>query len=296
MHSSDAERLARHVASARRMRLGFGVAAIVVPAVLFGLFARQEERVRALADHGVAATAVVERAFEMNGDALVEYSYAFGGERYTWSVGQEDAPYPPGASFAITVLPEVPSFSRPGASFSAEALARELRPGVSRGIPAGAFALCAGVAWWSHLTLRRLGREGLSRPRVVDPDTAGPKAGVALAALFLAIVLLVNLDDGVVAVQTRLFGERPLGLPVGWVVALVEAVLGAPAFVVLPHVMRIVLHHQQRGGALGKASILLAVWRAPPALRRSRAIAIGGFAYFCAIVAAWIAFTAARGV
>src|SRR5262249_11141412 len=103
-------------------------------------------------------------------------------------------------------------------------------------------------------------------------------------------------DPKVRAVQVALMGPLPLGVPAVVVASLVQIVLFVPFFWVMPHLMRIVMGAQVHGRGFGKVGVLVAVATAPPELRRSRAVVVGGLIYALVVFAAWIALTSSRGV
>lgn len=283
----------RHIASAARARLAFTLLALVVPLALHLLFARQEHRLRALADHGRPTTAVLTHETRGNGGHNAHYRYEISGVAYTWNVAYPQAPYPKGASFPITYLPEDPSLSRPVPTYTQAHLDAELNMPIRRGFPLGFLVFFGGAAALCHRSVVRLRRGEPPRTKpLLSPDAVGR----VVAVLLLACVLGVNLDPKVRATQTAAFGAAPLGLPVTLVVTVVELILFAPWLWVFPHLMRIVMDSQRRGGSLSKAGIILAVWRAGPEWKRSKLIVVAGLVYFVTIVAAWIAFAAWKGI
>jgi hypothetical protein len=147
------ERRRRIVASDTRWRIIFALLAVLVPLTLFLLFRRQELRLRALADHGRAGTAMVTDASQ-----YTHYRYEIGSETYTWNVSRGKAPYARGASFPIVYLPEDPSLSRPGAAYRPTDLDADLDLPFQRRLLLGLFGFFAGASVLCHLQLRRLRR------------------------------------------------------------------------------------------------------------------------------------------
>jgi hypothetical protein len=283
----------RLVASASRARLAFALLAIVVPLALHLLFARQERRLRALADHGRATTAVVTHVTRGTGGHNTHYRYEVDGHAYTWNVAYPKAPFARGMRLPITYLPEDPSLSRPVVPYAQDQLLGELNRPVRMGFPIGLLVFFGGAALLSHRSVVRLRR---GEPLRTKPLLSPAAAGRLVAILLLAVVIGVNFDPKVRATQTAAFGATPLGLPVSLVVTVVELLLFAPWLWVFPHLMRIVMDSQRRGGSLTKGGIVMAVWHAGPEWRRSKRIVVGGFLYFVAIVAGWIAFAAWKGI
>ena len=278
----------RNLKSAGLSRWICAALAVVLPLALFGLFRRQENRLRALVDHGRQTVATKTSA-----GGIIEYRYKVDGQSLTWSVGEGDEAYATGPTFAVTYLPEVPSFSRPGQSYPKERFELEDKPTFKRLLLGGLFCFFAVFAIWSEVTLRRL-RVGV--PRRTTPRLTPVGAGRLVAALLLVATLGVNFDPKVTAVQAAVFGSRPFGLNLTLVVVLAQAVLFAPMFSVFPHLMRIVMDAFGKGGSVSKSGIVEAVFRAGPELRRSRLVVLAGFAYFVALMAAWIALASHRGV
>lgn len=284
----DEEARRRIIAKDSAARLVFVVLALVVPLALAMLFARQERRLRALADHGATASATVTTVTQRGSESYTDYRYEVDGVVYTWNVGRKDAPFAPGESFAITYLPEDPSLSRPG-GYTRGQFEAELNLPIRRGVPIALFVFFGAAAALCH---RNVVRHRAGAPVRTKPWLSPEAAGRIVAALLLACVLGVNFDSKVRAVQAIAFGNAPLGVPVVLVVSIAEVVLFAPYFWVVPHLMRIA----SESGSFSKLAIIIAVARAGPARRRSQLIVIAGFVYFVALVAAWIAYAASRGI
>jgi hypothetical protein len=290
---ADDARRRQILASNRRWRLVFAVLAVVVPAVLFALFRRQEARLWALADHGRPTTATISHITRQDAALYSHYTYTVDGTSHEWSVSRAQAPYEPGESFPITFLPEDPSLSRPVVPYSRERLQVELNRPVTRGFPIGAFIFFAGAALLCHRAVRhREEGEGEGSGPRLSPDAAGR----LVATLILGATLAAGFDPKVRAVQAALLGPAPLGVPPVVIASLVQAVLLVPLFWVMPHLMRIVMSAQTRGNAFSKIGVLIAVANAPAELRRSRWVVLGGFLYFAALLVGWIALASAKGL
>lgn len=102
---------AQRLRSAKRARLGFAIALLVVPLALFLLFNRQTRRLEGLASHGRAVSAEVVRV--SRDGAHVHYAYHVDGVAHSWEVAQREWHLPLDGSFQAMYLPEAPSFSRP---------------------------------------------------------------------------------------------------------------------------------------------------------------------------------------
>ncbi len=281
----------RNLASAARWRWIFVVLAIVLPVTMGALFRRQNNRLRALADHGRTTMATLSQVTRRGAATYSEYRYRVGGQTHDWSVSHADAPYEPGERFDITYLPEAPSLSRPGV-YTLARFDREVNVTFQHRFIAGLCAVLHFAALLCERSVRRLRVGGTHTGASISPDMAGR----AVAGLLLAVALATNLDPHVAAVMVKAFGRTAWGLPIVWTVSIVETALLAPFFWVFAHLMRIVMDAQSRGASLSKAGVLLSVAHAGPELRRSRTIVIAGFVYFAALMASWIVFANARGV
>lgn len=267
--------------------------ALVVPALLALLFYRQELKIRALADHGKLESATLVDVTRQGSSEYARYSYAVDGLTYTWSVARAAAAYAPGERFPISVLPEDPSFSRPGFPYSSDRMAADLNLPVRRGVPLLAFTFFAMFAVLCHLKVRRAqsGQSSTSARRL-SPEAVGR----VLAVVLLAAILATGFDAKVRAVQIAALGRTPLGLPAVLVATGGQLALFAPLLWLVPHLVRLVLFAQSRGAVLSKLGILSAVARAPRELRRSRNIVIALSIYFVALLSAWIVFAASKGI
>lgn len=273
-----------------RWRAGALVLALVVPAIFYAAFERQARRLEALADHGVRATATVRVVTAQ----YTEYDYVVDTRAYRSSVAPALAPSRPGEDFPIRVLPEDPSFSRPGkdgAEAAREAASNRSRFPLFLAAPFAVFALVAALA---QRDIRRIDRRA-APPRPPSVRTVSR----LVAALLVGACLAVNAYDDVHAVQVAAFGERPFGLPVRWVCVVAQAVLAIPFVPVLEHLVRLMFAAQRDG--LGGGAVGLALYGTTERgrrdeLRRSWAFVLAGLAYFVVLVGAWIAFASARGI
>lgn len=146
--------------SAARVRAIMATLAVVLPGILGALFVRQIHGLDALVDHGVRAEATATR---VEPGHATTYAYTYLGGVYTSSTLYAKAPFPPGATFPVRVLPEDPAFSRPGgdgavAADEAASNRRRTPPFV-----AGFFVFFALFAALAHRDVRRIERDAASR-------------------------------------------------------------------------------------------------------------------------------------
>lgn len=290
---NDALDLERRVRSFKRARVGFLVAAVLLPAALYALFDRQARRLDALADHGRTTTATVTELTRQGSSTYTHYAYAVEGQTYSWSVGEEQAPHAPGTTLIVTYLPEDPSLSRPEPGASRAATEAASNRVFTKKAMLGAVLFIAINAAITELKLRALLKRG--RAAVGAPIISAAWAGRVVGLLLVAVIVLVNLDDKVAAVQAKAFGAAPWGVPVTPLVMVVSFILFAPYIWVFEHVMKIAFRAQREGVRLGLEAII----RLPqqyPELERSRLIALLGLGYFVVIAGAWILFASSRGI
>ncbi|HEY4116547.1 MAG TPA: DUF3592 domain-containing protein [Byssovorax sp.] len=288
----DDPRRARILASNLRWRVIFAILAVVVPALLTGLFARHQGRLRALVDHGQTTTATLTGVSRQDNVVYSTYRFDLGLASFESTVSREDAPYPPGTTFPITYLPEDPSLSKPFVPYTEARFEAEVDRRITTGVPIGFFVFFAGAALLCHRAIEKQRRGRLGEGWRISPDALGR----IIAALLVATPLMVAFDPKVRAVDEAVLGPSPLGLPAVVVASIIVAALLSPMFWVMPHLARIMKDAQARGGGYTKFDIAHAVFTAPRELRRSRAIVLGGLAYFIVVCGAWIAFTSAKGI
>ena len=280
---------ARAAASNARWRWIFAALAVVIPTALGLAFRRQELRLMALADHGRNAIATVTRA-DHNG---TWYQYEFEGRTYDWNVARRQLPLEQGQTAEISFSPDDPTLSRPVPNYSRANFEAEVNRPFKRALCGGLFAFFALAALLCEWALRKQRR---GDPARTTPLLSPRGAGYVVATLLMGAVAAAEFDASVRAVQTKLFGASAFGLPTVAVVLVIEAVLFAPLFWMMPHLMTIVMAAQREGRGVSKAAILTAVATAGPEHARSKRIVIAGAVYFVALMEAWIAYAAYRGV
>ena len=125
------------------------------------------------------------------------------------------------------------------------------------------------------------------------------KTSYALPALIYFLLIGTAFSPDVQPVLAKAFGAEPFGLPVVWVVAIVQAVLLFPFAYALHHFMLIAHRAAADGHSIGKIGLLVYatnVGRLHPDLRRSQIIALAGLIYFVVICGIWIAYADAKGI
>lgn len=205
-----------------RSSLVLAILAVLIPATLYSLFHRQARRLDALADHAQLADATVTA----RRDGTTFYSYTVGGTTHSWSVRDGEAPLKVGETFAVSYLPEVPSFSRPGTDRSVVAAEASSNRSFTGKVVAGAFWFFAANVIICQVRLRRLRATG--RTEVDDPQAYRTRlflTGVLLLAPMLALVFGWHATD---ALRRN---ESMWPVVLGAVIAL--GVLGGTTFYVL---------------------------------------------------------------
>lgn len=168
-----------------RSSLVCAILAVLIPAGLYALFGRQARRLEALADHGLITDAAVTG--RRNGTTF--YAYTVDGTAYSWSVRDGEAPMTVGETFAVTYLPEVPSFSRPGTGGSVAAAEAASNRRFAGKTVAGFFWFFAANSLIFQVSLRRLRATG--RTEADDPPAYRTRlllTGLLLVAPMLALV------------------------------------------------------------------------------------------------------------
>lgn len=156
----------------------------------------------------------------------------------------------------------------------------------------------AGGAFLGWLTARRVTGRG---PVVLSAEQRIRAVGWGVTALLGAALVLVSFDSGAQEVQAAaLGGWRPLGLSPTAVFLLIQAVLFLPAPWFGLHLATLLARGGPSGrpvaGVVGLVRSVAEARAAGGAAGRSAAVVLLGLAYWGAVVAAWIAFAAWRGV
>ncbi|MEZ4227082.1 MAG: hypothetical protein R3B13_39450 [Polyangiaceae bacterium] len=222
-----AGRLERNIRDLARWRVIFGLLFVTLPLGLYGLFERQARRLDALGDHGATAMATVTKVTRQGSATYVHYAFEVGSQQYSWSVGHEDAPFPMGATFPVTFLPEDPTLSRPGSDRSRgsrEAQRNRAFSFKTVSVLALFFGMCAFACDFKLRRLRRHGEAELDDPR-----------GYRIRLLFGGAMLLpfLVLIFGWHAKDAQARGESFVPVVLGVVLSL--GILGGTAFYVLRH-------------------------------------------------------------
>jgi len=230
---------------------------------------------------------------------LVEYTYTVAGTPFTsrqisfdvfdkpGGVGRIEsivARYPVGRKVTVYHDPKKPATA-------------VLEPGVYYPFIAplmfGALFFCSGaIVFW--IIIRRL----MGEPPKPNPDMTLNRLTIATAfisVLICVVFVLVSFDPAVQETFVAAFGERPAGVPNIIFVLALQALLFLPMPWVFWHGMRLAFQARDDGRGLGIV-YLLTVGRSHPHLRTSVRVCIGGLVYFVVLCAAWIAYTAARGI
>ena len=131
-----------------------------------------------------------------------------------------------------------------------------------------------------------------------DPKRALLATILCSVAMYGA-VLSAMLHPDSMPTSVKVFGERPLGMPLRLFVALFFTLLSVPIPVGAWHSYRILFRAASEGRCFFKQEIIMSLLRTPsshPELRISRRIVIGVGAFYLALMFGWIAYAAARGI
>ena len=122
---------------------------------------------------------------------------------------------------------------------------------------------------------------------------------LALPALLFAALTATLFDPAVRRVMALAFGERPFGVPVLLLVAVVQSLLLLPLLWCVVHLQRIMRQAVADGQGLGPLSLLLdmrAIGHRHPKLRHSQLVCVFGLVYGLSIVGAWIFYADHLGI
>ena len=155
----------------------------------------------------------------------------------------------------------------------------------------------------AHQPGRRPGRRIGRRPAQLAAAWNDPKR-VLLATILCSVamygaVLSAMLHPDSMPTSVKVFGERPLGMPLRLFVALFFTLLSVPIPVGAWHSYRILFRAASEGRGFSKQEIIMSLLRTPsshPDLRRSRRIVLGVGTFYLALMFGWIAYAAARGI
>jgi len=203
----------RRIDSTRRWRNGLALAAVIVPVGCSALFARQAQRLDALARDGRSTAAEVT---SIDGRGTTFYRYTVDGQEHTWNVARAAAPFRVGESFTVTYLPSDPSLSRPVATPAGVATEAAGNRRFARNVAIGEVLFFGLFAAMAHRDLGRL-RAGVNP---LDPEVYRERLRETLAFVGL-LVMAVSVAHGV---DARAKGESLIPVVVGALLSV--AVLG----------------------------------------------------------------------
>ncbi len=175
------------IRSLTRWRAGSLIAALVVPAALFGLFERQARRLDQLARDGVVADARVT-GFSNDGHTTF-YAYDVRGVEHTWDVRREEAPFAPGETFRVVYSAEDPALSVLGSDRQEGHRAAAKTRGFAWKLALGAAMVFVLVGLLTHRDLRR--KQYNTPPELSDPVAYRRRILITSAAVLLPVILLV---------------------------------------------------------------------------------------------------------
>ncbi len=264
--------------------------AVAIPLLFTWTYYSKGAELRALKTRGLQVQGVVTNLSRSGATTFVHFRYTVAGVDYAWNVDGNDAPGTIGAPLAVTYLPENPGRPWVGPPLNDKAI-REKTTSLLTAIPLalGVFSLSFLV---NEIQLRR--QRPLSGNTPVRPLWSPTAATMIVWLVVLAALLGANFDPRVRAIQEKILGLYPLGMPTVVFVIVVTLILYAPYYWVFRHFIVIIQQARIDRAGRGKTGLLLYllnVGRLHPELRRSQAVVVAGIAFFAAIGVAWIAYT-----
>ena len=243
---------------------------------LHGLGARVEGKLRRMASEGQSVDVTIVRLTKMGDADFVEFTYEVNGVSHQW---ESRVPF---------------NSRRVGEVVRGRYLPDD--PGRARILP-----LDEATIHEEGAPLRTLGLLLLATTLFLSPIALFPqRAGLVVGVLFIAILVGTNFAPEIHTLQTRLLGERPLGLPVLWVVSLGELILVGPALLIFGTAFFSLAQDAfRRGIATSRAQVMIQILigrNLPPELRTARGRALWSGLYLMTLMAAWIVYASARGI
>jgi hypothetical protein len=241
---------------------------------------------RALRTGGVTTLGVVTECLRDGGGYRTLYEYAVDGERRERNASMA-SPIALGPT-RVLYLPDRPQVSWPGGRPSDAEVRLVSRPFRMLAMILGA----VGVVFASVFEVGRRRAARGAQGRLND------LAGTAVATLIVGAALFAQTFEDVQDVQARAFGAAPLGVPIRFLMPVVVVLLGLPLFLIGGHMMALRTRALEDGRLGSVGFVLWLLGRRPAALGlgRARAILLAVGAGYAALLLAWIAFAAHRGV
>lgn len=123
---------------------------------------------------------------------------------------------------------------------------------------------------------------------------------IVLAIILYAIFIGVNFDPNVTAVQAKVVGDNPLGIPVRTFFIILNMILFFPIFFVSKHFINISTYALSQGKSIRPLGMLIYVFSIgnehPAEIRKSKNIFLLSLLYLILVFAAWIILTSIKGV
>lgn len=131
-----------------------------------------------------------------------------------------------------------------------------------------------------------------------DPKRART-AGIVLTVAIYGAVMFAMLHEDSMPTSIKVFGEKPLGLPLRLFIGIFFSLLMIPLPFAAWHGYRIIFRHASEGGSLGQVALvrsILTTAKIHPELKRSQVIVLTIIAFYLALIFGWAIYADSRGI
>ena len=124
-------------------------------------------------------------------------------------------------------------------------------------------------------------------------------AAIVLSVLISGAVMFAMLHEDSMPTFIKVFGERPLGIPLRLFVGIFVSLLMIPFPFAAWHGYRIVFRHASEGGGLGQVAMVRSIFttaKIHPDLKRSQVIVVTIVAFYLILMFGWAIYADSRGI
>lgn len=124
-------------------------------------------------------------------------------------------------------------------------------------------------------------------------------AAILLSVVLYGAVLFAMLHEGSMPTSIKVFGERPLGLPLRLFIGIFFSLLMIPLPFAAWHGFRILFRHASEGGSLGQVAMVRSIFttaKIHPDLRRSQIVVLTIVGFYLILMFGWAIYADSRGI
>lgn len=169
-------------------------------------------------------------------------------------------------------------------------------------ILAGVLLLISSWGLWTCFRNRNPNAEPLTPAELAtawnDPKKVRTAAIVLSVAIYGAVMFAMLHEDSM-PTSIKVFGEKPLGLPLRVFIGVFFSVLMIPLPFAAWHGYRILFRHASEGGSLGQVAMVRSLFTATkihPELKRSQVIVLAIITFYLALMFGWAFYADSRGI